>query len=53
MVACDNGVVVSDSIQCRCDRLLGNARSRRFLFEVVESVRKIFPLTLRGTRDAG
>ena len=53
MVARDNGGVVSDAIQCRCDRLLGNARSRRFLFEVVESVRKIFPLTLRGTRDAG
>ena len=53
MVARDNGGVVSDAIQGRCHRLLGNARPHRFLFQVVELVRKIFLLALRGTGDAG
>ena len=53
MVARDNGGVVSDAIQGRCHRLLGNGCPHRFLFEVVEPVRKIFLLALRGTGDAG
>src|SRR5262249_32694525 len=53
MVARDNAGVVSDTVQCGSDRPLGNACPHRFLFEVVEPVRKIFPLALRGARDAG
>jgi hypothetical protein len=44
MVARVNGRVVSDTVKCGHDCLLGDALTGRFLSEVFEPVAKIIPL---------
>jgi hypothetical protein len=53
MVARDDGWVVSDTVKCGHDCLLGDALTGRFLSEVFEPVAKIIPLlTFCGNGDA-
>ncbi len=48
----DDGRIVSDTVQCKRDRLLGKALCGRFLFEPFEPAVKIIPLALRGNPGA-